>query len=137
MVEWRPLRTTPVEPVPEPVTTPFVWAAAFAGAFLVMAVLGTAGGLSSSSVALGALCALAVLLGLPARFRAAPGTAAVCWLFLNGYAVAPRGELAWQGNPDVARLGLLFAATVLGTAVARVANAIGAHHRVTPGRGPE
>ncbi|MBX9395302.1 hypothetical protein K4749_17295 [Streptomyces sp. TRM72054] len=132
MVEWHLLRTA-VRPVPEPVATPFVWAATFAGSLLLVAALGAAGGLSSSTLALGSLCALAALLGLPARFRAAPGIALVCWLFLNAYAVAPHGELAWQGHPDVARVLLLLTAALLGTLVARIVNALGAHRRITPG----
>ncbi|MGQ4383487.1 hypothetical protein [Streptomyces sp. SAS_270] len=136
MVEWRPLRSA-VRPVPEPVATPFVWAAAFVGSFLLVAVLSAVGALASSAIGLSALCALAVLLGLPARFRAAPGIAIVCWLFLNGYVIAPRGELAWQGPLDAARLVLLLTAAVLGTLIARIANAVGAHHRATPGQGPQ
>ncbi|GAB2979705.1 hypothetical protein GCM10023080_051540 [Streptomyces pseudoechinosporeus] len=134
MVEWHPLRTPTVRPVPEPVATGFVWMAAFAGSFLLVAVLGAVGGLSSPSLALGALCGLAVLLGLPARFRAAPGIALVCWLFLNNFAIAPRGELTWDGHLDAARLVLLLAAAFLGTVVARIMHARGAHHRVTPRR---
>lgn len=137
MLDWRPLRSTAVRRVPEPVATPFVWAAAFIGCFLLVAVLGAVGGLSSSSIVLGGLCALAALLGLPARFAAAPGVAVVCWLFLNHYAVAPRGELTWQGHIDIARLALLFAAAFFGTVVARIVGALGAHHRITPGQGPE
>lgn len=132
MVEWHLLRTA-VRPVPEPVATPFVWAATFAGSLLLVAALGATGGLSSSTLALGSLCALAALLGLPARFRAAPGIALVCWLFLNAYAVAPHGELAWQGHPDVARVLLLLTAALVGTLVARIVNALGAHRRITPG----
>lgn len=137
MVEWRPLRSAGVRPVPEPVATPFVWAAALICCVLLVAVLGAVDGLSSSAVVLGVLCTLAALLGLPARFHAAPGIAVVCWLFLNHYAVAPHGEVAWQGNPDVARLALLFAAAFLGTVAARIVNALDAHHRITPGQGPE
>jgi len=137
MVEWRPLRTTPVRPVPEPIPTPFVWAAAFAGSFLLVAVLSAVHALHGSALALGALCALAALLGLPARFRAAPGIALVCWLFLNDYAVAPQGRLAWHGDADIARLALLCAAAALGTVVARIIDARGAHHRITPAQGPE
>ncbi|MFG2026467.1 hypothetical protein [Streptomyces sp. NPDC048825] len=133
MVEWHPLRTPTVRPVPEPVATGFVWMAAFAGSCLLVAVLGAVGGLSSPSLALGALCGLAVLLGLPARFRAAPGIALVCWLFLNNFAIAPRGELSWDGL-DAARLVLLLAAAFLGTVLARIMHARGAHHRVTPRR---
>jgi hypothetical protein len=133
MVEWHPLRTSTVRPVPEPVATGFVWMAAFAGSCLLVAVLGAVGGLSSPSLALGALCGLAVLLGLPARFRAAPGIALVCWLFLNNFAIAPRGQLTWE-RLDAARLVLLLAAAFLGTVLARIMHARGAHHRVTPGR---
>ncbi|MFJ8533569.1 hypothetical protein [Streptomyces sp. NPDC093591] len=136
MVEWRPWRAA-VRPVPEPVATPFVWAGAFVGSLLLVAVLGAVGGLASSAIALVALCAFAALLGLPARFRAAPGVALVCWLFLNAYAVAPHGELAWQGHPDLARVLLLLAAALLGTLIARIINALGAHRRITPGQGQE
>ncbi|MGW2703889.1 hypothetical protein [Streptomyces sp. NPDC001340] len=137
MVEWRALRSVRVKPVPEPVATPFVWAAAFVGCFMLVAVLGAAHALTSSSVALAVLCALAALLGLPARFRAAPGIAAVCWLFLDDYAVAPHGRLVWHGGMDAVRLVLLLAAAVLGTLIARIIDAIGAYHRITPGHGPE
>jgi hypothetical protein len=136
MVEWRPLRTSVVRPVPEPVATPFIWAGAFVGSLLLVISLAAVGGLSSPAVALGTLCVLAALLGLPARFRAAPGIALVCWLFLNICAVAPRGELTWQGHPDLARIALLFSAAFVGTLIARIVRAIGAHHRVTPGQGP-
>ncbi|GAB2853396.1 hypothetical protein GCM10027074_20470 [Streptomyces deserti] len=131
MVEWHHLRGSGVRPVPEPVATPFVWAAAFAGSALMVVALGAAGPLAGSAVALGALCGLAALLGLPARFRAAPGIAVVCWLFLNAFTVAPRGELSWQGRPDVARIILLLGAALVGTLVARIVHAIGAHRRVT------
>jgi hypothetical protein len=134
MVEWHPLRTPTVRPVPEPVATGFVWMAAFAGSCLLVAVLGSVGGLSSPTLALGALCGLAVLLGLPARFRAAPGIALVCWLFLNNFAIAPRGELTWDGHLDAARLVLLLSAAFLGTVVARIMHARGAHHRIAPRR---
>lgn len=132
MVEWRPLRSASLRPVPEPVPTPFVWAAAFTGAFLLAAAVSAVDGSSAPSVALAVLCVFAALLGLPARFAAAPGTALVCWLFLNGFVVAPRGELSCQGHPDAARIGLLLGAATLGTLLARIINAIGAHHRPTP-----
>ncbi len=132
MVKWRPLRTATVRPVPDPVATRYVWVAAFAGSLLLVAVLGAAGELSSPSLALGTSCALAALIGLPARLRAAPGTALVCWLFLNVFAIAPRGELTWEGHRDAARLVLLLAAAFLGTVIARIVHALGAHHRVTP-----
>ncbi|HET9382305.1 MAG TPA: hypothetical protein VFP69_15940 [Streptomyces sp.] len=134
MVRWRPLRGVVARPVPEPVATPFVWAGAFVGSLVLVTVLGAAGGLASSSVALVALSLLAVVLGLPARFQAAPGIAVVCWMFLNNFAVAPRGRLSWDGHPDAARFAVLLVAAVLGTVVARIAHARGAHHRTTPGR---
>ncbi|MGW0761215.1 hypothetical protein ACWD1Y_32860 [Streptomyces sp. NPDC002814] len=132
MVEWRPVRAA-VRPVPEPVPTPFVWAAAFIGALLTLGVLSVANGLAEPLHALLVLCVLAVLLGVCARFVAAPGTAAVCWLFLNGFAVPPHGELAWQGYPDAGRLAFLLVAALLGTVIARFVNARGAYRRITPG----
>ncbi|MEV6958032.1 hypothetical protein AB0M97_02275 [Streptomyces sp. NPDC051207] len=134
MVRWRPLRRGVVRPVPEPVATPFVWAAAFAGSLLLMTLLGMTGGPASSSAALVALSLLAAVLGLPARFQAAPGIAIVCWMFLNSFAVEPRGRLSWDGHPDAARFAVLLAAAALGTVVARILHARGAHHRTTPGR---
>jgi hypothetical protein len=115
------------------VATPFVWAGAFTGSLVLVTVLGAAGGLASSSVTLVSLSLLAVVLGLPARFQAAPGIAVVCWMFLNSFAVAPRGRLSWDGHPDAARFVVLLVAAVLGTVVARIAHARGAHHRTTPG----
>lgn len=132
MVEWRPLRPA-VRPVPEPVPTPFVWGAAFVGALLTVGVLSAANGLADPLHALLVLCVLAALLGVCARFVAAPGTAAVCWLFLNGFAVPPHGELAWQGSPDAGRLTFLMLAALLGTVIARLVNARGAYRRITPG----
>ncbi|GAP47139.1 putative integral membrane protein [Streptomyces azureus] len=46
---------------------------------------------------------LAALLGLCARFTAAPGTAVPCWLFLNGFAVPPAGILTWAGHRGKSR----------------------------------
>lgn len=132
MVEWRPFRAG-VRPVPEPVSTPFVWAGAFAGALLTVGVLSVVNGLTDPLHALLVLCALAALLGVCARFAAAPGTAAVCWLFLNGFAVPPHGELNWQGYPDAGRLTFLTAAALLGTVIARLINVRGAYRRITPG----
>ncbi|MBC2904742.1 hypothetical protein [Streptomyces cupreus] len=136
-MEWHPLRTSGLRPVPEPVATPFVWTAAFVGSFMLMAALSGVDGSSGPTIGLAALCVFAALLGLPARFTAAPGTALVCWMFLNGFIIAPRGELSWQGHPDAARIGLLLGAAFVGTLLARIINAAGAHRRVTPGREPE
>ncbi|MEU0722786.1 hypothetical protein [Streptomyces sp. NPDC006140] len=132
MAEWRPLRIA-ARPIPEPVPTPFVWAGAFAGALLTVGVLSAVNGFADALHALLVLCALAALLGVCARFAAAPGTGAVCWLFLNGFAVPPHGELTWQGYPDVGRLVFLTAAALLGTVTARLVSARGAYRRITPG----
>ncbi|MFF4350204.1 hypothetical protein [Streptomyces sp. NPDC001530] len=101
-----------------------------------MTALSAVSGLSGSSFAFSALCVLAALLGLTARCTAAPGTALVCWLFLNSFLIAPLGEVTWRGRSDAARIGLLPAAAFFGTLVARIINAVGAHHRTTPGDGP-
>ncbi|MFI2431289.1 hypothetical protein [Streptomyces sp. NPDC018693] len=119
--------------MPEPVATPLVWAAAFTGALLVTAALAATRALTEPPHALLALCALAALLGLCARFTAAPGTALVCWLFHNGFATAPHGELAWQPGTDAWHLTALTTATVLGTTTTHLVNAHGAYRRVTPG----
>ncbi|MDN3027243.1 hypothetical protein [Streptomyces sp. S.PB5] len=134
MVEWRPFRAG-ARPVPEPVATPFVWAGAFTGALMTVGVLSVVNGPADPRHALLMLAALAALLGVCARLAAAPGTAAVCWLILNGFAVPPQGQLTWQGYPDAGRLALLMAAALLGTVIARLVNARGAYRRITPGRG--
>nr|WP_107119866.1 hypothetical protein [Streptomyces regalis] len=95
-------------------------------------MLSVANGLSDPLHALLVLCALAALLGVCARFVAAPGTAAVCWFFLNGFAVPPQGELTWQGYPDAGRLVFLMVAALLGTVIARLVNARSAYRRITP-----
>jgi Trk-type K+ transport system membrane component len=111
----------------------FVWAGAFTGALLTVGMLSAANGLADPLHALLVLCALAALLGVCARFAVAPGTAAVCWLFLNGFAVPPQGKLAWQGYPDAGRLAFLLVAALLGTVIARLVNARSAYRRITPG----
>ena len=136
MIAWRPVRTAALKAVPEPLAGTFLCGAAVAGSVLLISVLGAMGGLSRTSVVLGALSALAALLGVSARFHAALGVALVCWLFLNFYGVAPRGELTWQGRLDAARFVVLAAAACLGTLVARVVNAARAYRRITPRQGP-
>jgi hypothetical protein len=119
-----------VRPVPEPMPTLLAWGAAFIGASLLLAGLAVARVSGHhEAAALGALGVLAAGVGGFARFPAAPGTAVVCWLMFDGFAVHRMGDLGWAGRADVARLGLLLACTLLGTATGRLAAARAAHHR--------
>ncbi|UNZ21824.1 hypothetical protein HC362_14715 [Streptomyces sp. 891-h] len=120
-----------LRPVPEPLPTPVVWAGAFAGSLVVVAVLRATVGLGSPLVALTTFGVLTTVLGLSGRAGAAPGTAGLCWLFHNSFAVAPQGELSWNGSMEVARLGLFLGLSLLGTSVARAADAAGAYQRLT------
>ncbi|MFC9132727.1 hypothetical protein ACFT4A_38640 [Streptomyces sp. NPDC057099] len=131
MIKWMPLGTG-ARPVPQPVATPLVWAGAFAGALALVACLNTVVGPDRPELALPALSVLAAVLGLCARFTAAPGTALLCWLFLNGFAIPPAGTLTWAGHRDTTWLACLFAATLLGTALARLTHARAAYRRLTP-----
>jgi hypothetical protein len=54
---------------------------------------------------------------LCARFTAAPGTAVLCWLFLNGFAIPPTGTLTFPGQRDTSWLACLLAATLIGSPV--------------------
>ncbi|MFI6466944.1 hypothetical protein [Streptomyces sp. NPDC050538] len=130
MIDWVLLRTG-ARPVPSPLATPLVWAAASGGALVLVALLNVLVGPGRPSPALAALSLLSVLLGLCARFTAAPGTAVLCWLFLNGFAVPPAGTLTWAGHRDAFWLGCLFTAAVVGTALARLLHARAAYRRLT------
>lgn len=130
MIEWVRL-STGARAVPQPVATPLVWSAAFTGALLLVAITNHLGGHGRPAMALIALSLLAALLGWCARFTAAPGTAVLCWLFLNGFAIPPAGHLTWAGHRDTTWLACLLAATVAGTAVARIINARAAYRRIT------
>ncbi|WPB93176.1 hypothetical protein [Streptomyces malaysiensis] len=135
MIEWRRL-STGIRPVPDPVATPVIWGGAFLGALVLVATVNVLGGHGRPMFALAALSLLAALLGLCARFVAAPGTAALCWLFLNGFAIPPAGRLSWAGDRDARWLACLLAAAVAGTVLARIVNARAGYRRVTPlGRG--
>ncbi|GHJ28246.1 MULTISPECIES: hypothetical protein [Streptomyces] len=131
MIEWRRL-STGVRPVPDPVATPVIWGGAFLGALVLVATLNFFGGHGRPMFALVALSLLAALLGLCARFVAAPGTAALCWVFLNGFAIPPAGHLSWAGDRDAGWLACLLAAAIAGTALARVVNARAGYRRITP-----
>ncbi|GAB2713659.1 hypothetical protein [Streptomyces bullii] len=131
MIEWVSVGTA-ARPVPHPVATPLVWATAFGGALVLVALKNALVGPAQPGFALAALSLLAALLGMHARFVAAPGTALLCWLFLNGFAVPPVGTLSWIGHRDTFWLGCLLTAALLGTALARLAHARAAYRRVTP-----
>ncbi|MFG2555736.1 hypothetical protein [Streptomyces sp. NPDC048581] len=132
MVEWVSL-STGARPVPRPVATPLVWATASGGALLLVTLLNALVGPNRPSLALAVLSLLAALLGLRARFTAAPGTAVLCWLFLNGFAIPPVGSLTWAGHRDAFWLTCLFSAVLLGTTLARLLHARAAYRRVTAG----
>lgn len=133
VIDWARL-SSGARAVPEPVATPFVWSAAFVGALLMMAFFTVLGGVGRPTPALAALSLLAALLGLCARFVAAPGTAVLCWLFLNGFGIPPAGTLTWAGPRDAWWLACLLTAALTGTAVARIVNARAAYRRLTPHR---
>lgn len=107
-----------------------VWAAAFGGALVLVAFLNTFVGIDRPELALPALSLLAALLGLYARFAAAPGTALLCWLILNGFAIPPVGTLTWAGTRDMFWLTCLCAAALVGTVGARLVHAHAAYRRV-------
>ncbi|MBR8642780.1 hypothetical protein KEF29_34410 [Streptomyces tuirus] len=132
MIEWMPLGTG-ARPVPKPLATPLVWAGAFGGALVLVALLNAVVGIGRPEMALLLLSLLAALLGLCARFTAAPGTALLCWLFLNGFAIPPAGTLTWAGHRDTTWLACLLTATLGGTALARLFHARAAYRRLAPG----
>ncbi|GGJ23181.1 hypothetical protein [Streptomyces brasiliensis] len=135
MIEWVSLGTAAV-PVPQPVATPLVWTGAFGGAPVLVALINHVMGADRPALALTALSVLAALLGLCARFTAAPGTALLCWLFLNGFAVPPAGTLTWAAPRDTFWLACLLGAGLVGTTLARLLNARAAYRRLTPTTGP-
>ncbi|WP_086802894.1 ADP-ribosylglycohydrolase family protein [Streptomyces caniscabiei] len=111
MIQWVSLGSGP-RPVPQPVATPLVWATAFGGAMALVAVLNALVGTDRPGLALVALSLLSALLGVYARFIAAPGTAALCWLFLNGFAIPPAGVLTWANPRDTFWLVCLLTAAL-------------------------
>ncbi|EOY52304.1 integral membrane protein [Streptomyces lividans 1326] len=122
-----------------------MWAGAFGGALLLVGLLNGIVGAGRPGLALVALSLLAALLGLCARFTAAPGTAVLCWLSLNGFAIPPAGTLTWTGRRDAFWLACLLGAALVGTALARLVHARAAYRRLTtatgldvpePGTGP-
>ncbi|GAA4973283.1 MULTISPECIES: hypothetical protein [Streptomyces] len=136
MIEWVPLGSG-ARPVPRPVAAPLVWAGAFGGALLLVALLNGIVGAGRPGLALVALSLLAAVLGLCARFTAAPGTAVLCWLSLNGFAIPPAGTLTWAGRRDTVWLACLLGAALVGTALARLVHARAAYRRLTTATGLE
>ncbi|MEU9339035.1 hypothetical protein AB0D49_38820 [Streptomyces sp. NPDC048290] len=132
MIKWVYL-SAGARPVPHPLSTPLVWATAFAGALTLVALHNTLIGPDRPGLALAALSLLAALLGVCARFTAAPGTAVLCWLFLNGFAIPPAGTLTWTAPRDTLWLACLLTAALVGTIVSRLAYARAAYRRVTAG----
>ncbi|QFQ98553.1 hypothetical protein F9278_22935 [Streptomyces phaeolivaceus] len=130
MIQWVSLGSGP-RPVPQPVATPLVWATAFGGAMALVAVHNALVGTDRPGLALVALSLLAALLGAYARFTAAPGTAALCWLFLNGFAIPPAGVLTWTNPRDTVWLVCLLTAALTGTTLARLLQARAAYRRLT------
>lgn len=118
--------------VPEPVATPFIWTGACSGAFAMVMVLDLLGALDRTGLALAALSVLAALLGVRGRFAAAPGTALVCWMLLNVFAIHPTGEITWAGHRDPEWMGCLLAAALIGTAAGRILHARAAYRRLSP-----
>jgi hypothetical protein len=108
-----------------------VWAAAFGGALVVVALLNSLVGTDRPELALTALSLLSALLSLGARITPAPGTAVLCWLMLNGFAVPPAGVLTWAGSRDMFWLTCLCAAALGGTVLARLVHARAAYRRIT------
>ncbi|MFD6973692.1 hypothetical protein [Streptomyces sp. NPDC059979] len=130
-MHWMRLNSG-VRPVPRPVATPSVWAAAGVAALAVVTVLNYLNGHGDPAIDLLALSVVCAVLSTGAKLVAAPGTALVCWLTLNGFATPPMGELTWSAGYDVGRLGCLLAAAATGTAVARIAGARAAYRRLGP-----
>ncbi|NBE55072.1 hypothetical protein [Streptomyces boluensis] len=131
MVEWR-FVAGGARAVPEPMATPLTWTAAYAGSFGLVHVLDLLGALDRTGLALAALSLLAAVLGVRGRFAAAPGTAVLCWGFLNFFGTHPIGEISWAGHRDPEWMACLLAAALIGTVAGRVVHARAAYRRVTP-----
>ncbi|MEU9860644.1 hypothetical protein AB0D99_07210 [Streptomyces sp. NPDC047971] len=131
MLEWRPMGGGP-RPVPGPAATPSVWAVTSAGALALVTAFNLLDHQGDPTLDLIALSVIAALVSTGARLTAAPGTALLCWVILNGFAIPPMGRLSWTAPHDAGRLACLFAAAVIGTAAARLAHARAAYRRLTP-----
>lgn len=134
-VEWRTI-SRGARAVPEPVATPFIWAAAYGGAFALVTLFDWLGALDRTGLVLAVLSLLAAGLGLRGRLVAAPGTALLCWALLNVFATHPIGEISWAGHRDPEWMACLLAAAVTGTVTGRLLHARAAYRRVAPPDAP-
>lgn len=91
--------------------------ATFAAAIVVTAVVVLAGGTHHPAVALAAYAVLALVASLPAPLAVAPGSAAIAWLFDNGFIIGRHAVLSWHATADGERLGILLAAAMAGWAL--------------------
>ncbi|MFF2779581.1 hypothetical protein ACFVU3_32365 [Streptomyces sp. NPDC058052] len=130
MLEWKPIGGGP-RPVPDHVTTPSVWAAVSVAALALVTALNFLDQHGDPALDLAVLSLAAALVSTGARLAAAPGTALLCWIALNGFAIPPMGRLTWTASHDSGRLACLLAAAVTGTAIARLLHARAAYRRVT------
>ncbi|MEK9522855.1 hypothetical protein ACIOMM_09345 [Streptomyces sp. NPDC087908] len=131
MLEWKPV-SSGVRPVPSAVATPSVWAVTSVVALALVTAFNFLDGHSDPGVDLLAISVVVALVSTGARLAAAPGTAFLCWLALNGFATAPLGEITWEASYDVARIACLLAAATAGTVLARLLHARAAYRRLTP-----
>ncbi|MFH8371483.1 hypothetical protein [Streptomyces sp. NPDC018031] len=128
MLEWKPISHGP-RPVPHPAATPSIWGVVSAAALAVVTAFNFLDRQGDPTFDLIALSVIAALVSTGARLAAAPGTALLCWLILNGFAIPPMGRLTWVASHDLGRLVCLLTAAVVGTAVARLAHARAAYRR--------
>ncbi|MEU6759205.1 DUF4118 domain-containing protein [Streptomyces sp. NPDC046685] len=129
MVVWKRM-SSGIRPVPRPAPTPSVWAVAATMALILVTAFNLHDGQGDPTLDLVALSLAVALVSTGARLTAAPGTAFLCWLVLNGFATAPIGQLTWEAPYDLTRFGCLLAAACVGTVTARLSNARAAHHRL-------
>jgi hypothetical protein len=131
VLDWKRI-SSGIRPVPAPAATSFVWAVTVITAFALVTAFNVLDGEGDPTFDLVALSAVVALVSTGARLSAAPGTALLCWLVLNGFATAPIGVVTWEAAYDMLRLACLLLAASSGTVVARVAHARAAYRRLTP-----
>ncbi|GAA1959709.1 hypothetical protein GCM10009838_15070 [Catenulispora subtropica] len=111
----------------EPVAT---LSTAFIGGIVATAGLAAIGGTRHVDVDLAAYVGLAAVLGLGARWWAAPTAAFILWLFYDGFLVGRHGDLVWHGAMDGWRLGFIGAGALGGLLMGRVTRfAVAVRHR--------
>jgi hypothetical protein len=128
---WKRI-SSGIRPVPTPAATSFVWAVTVLTAFVLVTAFNLLDGEGDPTFDLVALSLVVAFVSTGARLSAAPGTALLCWLVLNGFATAPLGVVTWEAAYDAARLACLLLAAGSGTVVARLAHARAAYRRLTP-----